>query len=744
MPTIDELGTAAAARLADHVRAGIDVEARLGALHASGMTVSKAQRVPVRAWGAAASVAIIAIGAVGLFALRHSSGAVSPSPTTASTSPSTTAPIETVPSAPLDPIVVSQSAPPPVFVPRVFATVSADAQIGLTETGAVVVSTGAVQTVDWDGTWSDAGSISWNLTHPVAFQGVVYGLAATSAGKDALVMVAAPLRPGVAGVLSTTPVSGATYADLPASPFGLGRDGIVDRVRDLGTTLVPYASYRGSSTTFDGAASATIDDSLLVTSSSGQRWQLAIERDPAATNDGQIERPLPGGDGSIVLFTTLAPTQPVIAELDADGAGRWWSLPEGWTLAASDVFGTILQRRTDSGIELARFPDTAGPGTTAAAFDPAISDVDVAPRTDAIGVTGCNTDKGQYCEVDSLEDGRLIVHRWSTDSFVILGADGREQEVRLDRPADGWMIAVGPDDVVYVATDSYGGGETAGDIVAYRLDGAVATEITRARSVTDPSGDSDIVATRDGLVVVGCCGGSAVRPDPSSEPAMRWVDRSGATVVDDRPFIRVENVDGGVAFVRQDRDGTTTRWPSSGAISATIRGMPGAAALADGGAIVTYWDPAGTGTTFLRLRPWGAIERTISPDVFAHPTRSGRLFDSSADGPREIALAGLTEPSDAMDDDLPTGSSANAVIDALLARLQPRDDCEASRVALLGRSGSDPVIATIGQRLGCDDSAGGQNVTYTIRPNADRTLWSVTAASKATLCLQGVADRVCV
>jgi len=39
MPTIDELGSHAAAQLSDQVRTGTDVEARLAELHASGATV---------------------------------------------------------------------------------------------------------------------------------------------------------------------------------------------------------------------------------------------------------------------------------------------------------------------------------------------------------------------------------------------------------------------------------------------------------------------------------------------------------------------------------------------------------------------------------------------------------------------------------------------------------------------------------------------------------------------------------
>lgn len=760
MPAIDELGASAATRLRDEVRAHIDVEARLASIHASGAMIAPVRRrVPPRVWAAAASVVIIAVGAVGLSTLRSGGGAVSPSPTPVDSTPSassTTTPVETLPSVSLDPIAVSYSSPPPTFQPRVFATVSLDAQVGITETGAVVATNGSVYTVDWDGTSSEVTSIGWDLIYPVVFEGVVYGLAQPSSGQEP-VMVSAALLPNPAGVLSATPVGGAAYIELPVAPFGLGRDGIVDRVRDVGATVAPYAAYGGSPHVFEAAASATMDDSWMVTSSGGQRWQLSRESDPAAATGPPAapERagPLPGADGTVVLLSSIgAPVdadadfstyeQPVIAQLEADGSGRWWSLPEGWTLAASDVFGTVLQRTTSNGIELARFPDDdPTTPTTPTAPDASITEVDVQPRKFPLGVTGCDPQQEQYCSVDSLADGRLLVYRASTDSLITIDSDGRQQERPLRPSLSGYMIAVGPDDVVYLAT---GNGETAGDIVAYRLDPSFATEIRRVSGVVDPSGDTDLVATRTGLVAVGCCGGSAVRPDPSAEPLMTWVDGSGATVTEELPRIRVEDAEGGVVFVRVNPDGSTTRWPSNGSFPAAIRGMPGVAPLADGGAIVTYQDMlSGAGITYLRLKPSGAIERTISPDVFGFPTRSGRLIGASADGPVQLVLATFTDATDAYSGDLPTGTSADAVIDALLSQLSDRNDCDSYSAALLNRSGTDPVVATVGWRTGCDDSGGGQNLTFSIGSSPDGT-WSVTAATTATLCLRGLSDGLCV
>jgi hypothetical protein len=770
MPTIDELGSRAAAQLTDQVRAGIDVEARLAELHASGATVSPLRRrVPPRVWGAAASVAIIAIGAIGIVALRSGSGAVAPTPTTTDTPdstepspPTTDAPVDTVAEAPLEPIAVSYQSPPPMFEPAPFATVSADASVGLFEDGVVVATPGQVRTITWAGESSEPTQINWTLSFPVAYEGVVYGLAQPTSGPDNLVMVSAALQPNPAGVIRTTPVDAAAYVELPPAPFGLGRDGIVDRVRDVGATLVPYEAFGGTSGTFDGAVAVSMNDSGLVTSSTGTRWQLAIETAPA--EDGwpntaweQTAPASPTVDGGAVLLATLGPpvqpsaeyseyTMPVIAQLAAEGLGRWWSLPEGWTIAASDVFGTVLRRSTPDGVELARFPNSPpAPPAPTPVSDAAITEVDIEPRAFPLELDGCGG-----CSIDSLADGRLIVFRESTGSFVLIAADGTTQEIRLDQPPSASLLAVGPDDVVYLVTRATS--EEPTDIIAFRLGTSMATEIARAKAVGDPSGDTDIVPTTNGLVAVGCCSFDPIRPDPNAEPLMRWVNRDGATVTDSRPQIRVETVvagegaASGVAFVREDANGTVTRWPATGGISATIRGMPGVAPLDDGGAIVVYQDLGAAAMTYLRLKPSGAIERTMSTEHYAFPIRSGALYGWRDGSFEQVVLATFTDPVDALGGDSPTGSSADDVIQQLVAQLQPQQeeqgDCVTS-VRVVGRTGTDPVIATIASRNPCDDSVGGQNLTSTIGSDADGR-WGVQAATEATLCVRGTDGVLCV
>ena len=120
----------------------------------------------------------------------------------------------------------------------------------------------------------------------------------------------------------------------------------------------------------------TITPNNLVTDESdpARTWQLTIERHPEAPEpfDGESP-PSPGANGTSVYWTSVGPAarpsdefsaalQHVIAVLQPDGTGQWYSIPEGWSVASSDVGGTIFVRRVDaSTVELARL-DTSATG----------------------------------------------------------------------------------------------------------------------------------------------------------------------------------------------------------------------------------------------------------------------------------------------------------------------------------------------------------------------------------------------
>ena len=106
-------------------------------------------------------------------------------------------------------------------------------------------------------------------------------------------------------------------------------------------------------------------DGDTIRSSDGVTWPLRIERHPEWQGDSYVGEspPAAAADGGATLWTSLGPpatevdfpppTMRVVAELAADGTGGWHLLPDDWTVAASDVGGTILARSDGDQLQLA-------------------------------------------------------------------------------------------------------------------------------------------------------------------------------------------------------------------------------------------------------------------------------------------------------------------------------------------------------------------------------------------------------
>ena len=89
-----------------------------------------------------------------------------------------------------------------------------------------------------------------------------------------------------------------------------------------------------------------------------------MDREPSSTG-GLSNDPEPTaiGGGRVLVTTAIGanlpgdygePTQPVVAVLQPDGSGAWWSVPDDWRLAAADLYGVVYERTTDTTIEIAR------------------------------------------------------------------------------------------------------------------------------------------------------------------------------------------------------------------------------------------------------------------------------------------------------------------------------------------------------------------------------------------------------
>ena len=145
----------------------------------------------------------------------------------------------------------------------------------------------------------------------------------------------------------------------------------------------------------------TIDGNDTVQAGDGSiGWPLDIERDPDAPTPLEgPSPPAPTADGGAVYWTGIGPpdepstdypdsTINVLAVLAPDGSGQWYRLPDGWTVAASDIWGTILARRVGERVELATLVEPGeappAPTTTVPRVDPSSP---LATLAEAIGAS---------------------------------------------------------------------------------------------------------------------------------------------------------------------------------------------------------------------------------------------------------------------------------------------------------------------------------------------------------------------
>ncbi len=294
-------------------------------------------------------------------------------PTPTSAPPASTSP---VPSAPE--IAVSHLSPPPLVEPAVIAGFEHPAAVegstqrpiefGVAPEGWIAVDSNAATATVYDRAATALRTIPLEVVpfpFVVGADGALYGLDDPAPGR--LVMIAIPLDGlGAGQVVARTPVlDTATYADLPAGALGLGADGIVDRLRNVGEVLMPYLALDGVPVTVADAVVVSIDAADTVRQLGGPSWQLAIERTPGWTVPADRTSLPAASPTGAVFVTTIGPAAvggqlTVIASLLADGTGSWSSLPDGWTIAAGDRSGTLLRRDITTGpttvVEVAWFP----------------------------------------------------------------------------------------------------------------------------------------------------------------------------------------------------------------------------------------------------------------------------------------------------------------------------------------------------------------------------------------------------
>lgn len=187
-------------------------------------------------------------------------------------------------------------------------------------------------------------------------------------------------------------------------------------------------------------------------------------------------------------------------------------------------------------------------------------------------------------------------------------------EVAVTLPVEygdaGFVVAAGPDDVVYLSVAPAVADEMAADVVAVTLaDKDLGREIGRWAGVTNTVGDSSLVPTRDGLVDVGCCGTDTIRPAPDAQVLVPWLGRDGEPVALDTPVFVVEIEYPALTVNRKNPDGSTRTWTYEPAGDWMPRGMPNLTATFDGGFVAA--ELGSGGSTLARGYADGRLDQVV-------------------------------------------------------------------------------------------------------------------------------------
>jgi hypothetical protein len=289
---------------------------------------------------------------------------------------------------PPEPISVSYGDDTPIFEPTPFATVEVAATAD-SYGYEIAVGSGQVVVVDRQAKTATLVDSSLGTTRSIALDvapgsivlgppgDVLYGF--TGDGPNNFAMSAIALDGPRAGeVISSNPLPINTFMELPIGATGHGPSGIIERTnrRPESETLIDYSSADGSPVPPSGpwlqlehseiASNEDGDQLQTIQALDGSsRWGIQWTPAPNAAGSYTGEMPpAPTAEGGAVVFRYIGPqlepqadfgtpTGPVVAVLRPDGSGKWYRLPEGWRVAASDVWGTVLARNVEGAVELA-------------------------------------------------------------------------------------------------------------------------------------------------------------------------------------------------------------------------------------------------------------------------------------------------------------------------------------------------------------------------------------------------------
>jgi hypothetical protein len=643
------------------------------------------QRRRTTAWVAAAAVALVAGGLVVLRSVDDDTlQTVDPQTSTAisspSSSPATTAPstptststsstTSTVTGGPVAATLAVDIANPPMELDLVaFATIPyeedgrPDVAVGelgvvvnLPERGAIasIGFSGEQRTIELSDELASAG-----LSNLVYGPGdVVYGLRLVGP-PFGFEMVAVPLSGSRSGevVARSQSLGAAAWVELPVSAFGHGPEGIVARARDVGATLIGYVDVDGAPTTYPGVVPhfATVDDQLVVTTENfAADWPLEINgnRSPQPSFTGPAV-PAPATDNRTVYATYLRPNAgegddelPVVAVLEANGAGSWGSVPDGYDYLASDATGTVFGRIADGALQLSLLAGGSVNWRTL--------------RYDGSGIAepcvGCT-------QLLVGADGIPVTYDPTTRQLLRHSVPPVEATLPDRYGESPYLYHLGPENVVYLQVAPSVEAELGADIVAVSLSADNAgSEVGRWADVAYYDGDSELVATAQGLVNVNCCGPDIVRPDPESPVLVPWLDSDGEAIRSPSASIQVEISYPTLTVHRVDQvPATTQTWTYEPGGDWQPRGMPTIMPTLDGGFVAATY---GSGTTIARGWSDGTVETIRLDDTITFPGAldpSGRFH--VADGGFFLRVEPFADRTDYWNGDIEVDAGATGAI----------------------------------------------------------------------------------
>jgi hypothetical protein len=561
-----------------------------------------------------------------------------PPVTTGSTTTAATTTASPPATADPDAITVSYLDPPPeaTLIPvgsyPYASPGQTDPRFVVGETGVAIVHwQESIWHMSWDGEVREVGPLPElaSFQSPLAGPGdVLYALEngmvaiALSGDREGEIVARRPIPDTPEPLFTADLTSGIVHG-----PTGV----VLPDVANGDVVMMEYVDETGAPRTWDGAPSdiprgdssdtaAAAPGWIPLTVVQGDvQWLLEIERDPEAIEPyNGFGRGIGPGPGDTVIHATTigAALQPgeeysenagaVVAVLRQDGSGSWLAIPEGWQYEAASPWGVLVSQldTADLEIDLALLDLRPPPVDPLAAFATQPAPIDIV------------CDPGTVCvrfDVDA--SGVVTSSRLDTDEVVrwtdppVAASSGLVQ---------AWLIAVGPDDVAYLAPS--GTDESGVDVVAVSLAAADAgREIRRWPAVLDISGDTELIPTPAGLVAVGCCGPDQLRPDPDAAAAVPWISRNGAEITADIPVVLWDLTTRTVTV--DDRS-----WEPDLTDAEGLRGMPLITPTADGGFLGAFESIDGGSTVIVRGLPDGTSEqvRVTSYPVLLH--RDGTVW----------------------------------------------------------------------------------------------------------------------